>query len=43
MFEEHRTAEAIKVFVGNKIDLAERQVSKKEGENEAAIFNSRHF
>ena len=29
MFEEHRTAEAIKVFVGNKIDLAERQVTKK--------------
>lgn len=29
MFEEHQTPEAIKVFVGNKIDLSERQVSKK--------------
>jgi 50S ribosomal subunit-associated GTPase HflX len=43
MFEEHQSLEAIKVFVGNKIDLSEREVSKKEGETEAAKYKSKHF
>ena len=29
MFEDHRLPDAIKIFVGNKTDLVERQVSKK--------------
>lgn len=32
--------DAVKVVVGNKIDLADRQVTKKEGELEAAKYNS---
>jgi 50S ribosomal subunit-associated GTPase HflX len=43
MFEEHQTPEAIKLCVGNKIDLPERQVSKKEGEGHAALYNSKHL
>jgi len=43
MFEEHQTPDAIKVFVGNKIDLSDRQVTKKEGESEAAKYQSKHF
>lgn len=44
MFEEHRSLEAIKVFVGNKIDLSEkREVNKKDGELEAVKYNSKHF
>lgn len=34
LFEEHQNLDALKIFVGNKIDLtSEREVSKKEGEN----------
>jgi 50S ribosomal subunit-associated GTPase HflX len=31
------------VFVGNKTDLSDREVSKKEGETEAQKYNSKHF
>jgi GTPase SAR1 family protein len=31
MFEQHQTPDAIKVFVGNKIDLSDREVAKKDG------------
>lgn len=43
MFEEHQTPDALKVFVGNKIDLTDREVSKKDGETEAQKYNSKHF
>ena len=43
MFEEHQTPSAIKVFVGNKIDLSEREVSKKEGEQTATGYHSKYF
>jgi small GTP-binding protein len=43
MFEEHQTPDAVKVLVGNKIDLTDRQVSKKEGEAEAVKYQSKHF
>ena len=32
MFEEHQMPDAVKVVVGNKIDLPEREVNRKEGE-----------
>lgn len=32
LFEEHMIPDAVKVVVGNKIDLPDRQVTKKEGE-----------
>ena len=35
--------DAIKIFVGNKIDLADREVSKKEGEHAAAKYSSKYF
>jgi Ras-related protein Rab-2A len=31
-FREHQTPDAIKVLVGNKTDLPNREVSKKDGE-----------
>ena len=43
MFEEHQMPDAVKVVVGNKVDLSQRQVTKKDGESEAAKYNSRHF
>ena len=43
MFEEHQIPDAVKVVVGNKIDLTDRQVSKKEGELEAEKYNSTHI
>ena len=43
MFEEHQAPDAVKVFVGNKTDLTDRQVTKKEGESEAGLYNSKHF
>lgn len=43
MFEEYQTPDAIKICVGNKIDLAERQITKKEGETHAAQYNAKHF
>lgn len=43
MFELHQTPDAIKVFVGNKIDLPDREVAKKDGETEAAKYGSKHF
>ena len=43
MFEEHQMPDAVKVVVGNKIDLAEREVTKKEGELEASKYNCRYF
>jgi small GTP-binding protein len=33
MFEQHQTPDAIKVFVGNKTDLADREVARKDGES----------
>ena len=35
--------DAVKVVVGNKIDLQEREVTKKEGELEAGKYNSKYF
>lgn len=32
MFSENQTPEAVKILVGNKTDLSEREVSRKEGE-----------
>lgn len=44
MFEEHQMPDAIKVVVGNKIDLQQdRQVTKKEGEAEALKYNAQHL
>jgi Ras-related protein Rab-8A len=43
MFEEHQMPDAVKVVVGNKIDLSDREVSKKEGELEASKYSSRYF
>ena len=43
MFEEHQMPDAVKIVVGNKTDLNERQVSKKDGELEATKYNSRYF
>ena len=31
MFEEHQLPDAVKVVVGNKTDLTDRQVTRKEG------------
>ncbi len=43
MFQQHQSPDAVKVFVGNKIDLTDRQVNKKEGECEAGLYKSKHF
>ena len=43
MFEEHQTPSAIKVFVGNKIDLSDREVTRKEGETCAGGYHSKYF
>ena len=43
MFEEHQMPDAVKVVVGNKIDLSDREVERKEGELEASKYNSKHF
>lgn len=44
MFQEHQNSEAIKVFVGNKIDREnERQVSTEEGQTEATKYRCKHF
>lgn len=35
--------DAVKIVVGNKVDISEREVTKKEGEFEATKYNSKYF